>query len=91
MVTTPDGRLSKYFYGIDYAPKDLKLGLVDSGQNRVGTMTDKLLLYCYHYDPATGKYGLAVVNLIRAGGVLTLLAMAAFGFVFWRRERDKAV
>jgi protein SCO1/2 len=90
MVTTPDGRLSKYFYGIDYAPKDLKLGLVDSGQNRVGTVTDKLLLYCYHYDPATGKYGLAVVNLIRAGGVLTLLAMAAFGFVFWRRERDKA-
>jgi len=90
MVTTPEGKLAKYFYGIDYAPKDLKLGLVESGQNRVGSVADKLLLYCYHYDPATGRYGFAVINAMRAGGVLTLLAMAAFGFVFWRKERSKA-
>lgn len=87
MVTTPEGKLAKYFYGIDYAPNDLKLGLVESGQNRVGTVADKLLLYCYHYDPSTGKYGFAVINAIRVGGVLTLLAMAAVGFVFWRREK----
>ena len=89
MVTTPDGRLSKYFYGIDYAPKDLRLGLVDSGHGQVGSVADKLLLYCYHYDPSTGKYGFAVINAMRVGGVLTLLAMAVFGFVFWRKEKGR--
>ncbi|HEX6126800.1 MAG TPA: SCO family protein [Pyrinomonadaceae bacterium] len=87
MVVTPQGKMSRYFYGIDYSPRDLKLGLMESANNKVGTAADQLLLYCYHYDPSTGKYGFAVLNLIRAGAVMTLLGMAAMGFVFWRRGR----
>jgi protein SCO1 len=87
MVATPEGKLSRYLYGIDYSPKDLKFALMESAENRVGTTADRLLLYCYHYDPSTGKYGLAVLRVMRVGGVLTLLGMGAMGFVFWRRNR----
>ena len=59
MVTTPHGKLSRYFYGIEYAPRDLRLGLIESSANKIGSPVDQLLLYCYHYDPATGKYGAA--------------------------------
>jgi protein SCO1 len=89
MLTTPDGKLSKYFYGIDYSPKDLKFGLMESAENKVGSAADKLLLYCYHYDPSTGKYGFAILRAIRIGGVLTLLAMGAMAFVFWRRSKSR--
>ncbi len=91
MVTTPDGRLSRYFYGIDYSPRDLKFGLMESAENKVGNPAEKLLLYCFHYDPATGKYGLAILRVIRLGGVLTLLGLGAMGFVFWRRNKAKKV
>ena len=87
MIVTPDGRLSHYFYGIDYSPKDLKLGLVEAADKKIGSVTDKLLLYCYHYDPASGKYGFAVLNAMRIGGIMTLLGMGAMGFVFWRRNK----
>lgn len=87
MITTPDGRLARYFYGIDYAPKDVKFGIMESGENKVGSAAEQLLLYCYHYDPATGKYGLAVLRVMRAGAVLTILGMGAMGLVFWRRNR----
>jgi len=87
MVVTPQGKMSRYFYGIDYSPRDLKLGLIDSAENKVGSAADKLLLYCYHYDPATGKYGLAILSVIRLGAVLTLLGMGAVGFAFWRRNK----
>ena len=87
MIVTPDGRLSHYFYGIDYSPKDLKLGLVEAADKMIGSVTDKLLLYCYHYDPASGKYGFAVLNAMRIGGIVTLLGMGAMGFVFWRRNK----
>jgi protein SCO1/2 len=89
MIVTPTGKMSRYFYGIDYAPKDLKLGLLDSSENRVASPTETLLLYCYHYDPATGKYGLAILNVIRLGGVATLLCLGAMVFVFWRRNKKK--
>lgn len=72
LVVTPDGRLSRYFYGVEYSPKELRLALVESGQGRIGSVIDELLLYCYHYDPASGRYGVIVMNLIRAGGVLTM-------------------
>ncbi len=87
MVVTPQGKMSRYFYGIDYSPRDLKLGLIESADNKVGSAGDQLLLYCYHYDPATGKYGLAILSVIRLGAVLTLLGMGALGFVFWRRGK----
>lgn len=89
MVATPDGKLSKYFYGIDYSPKDVKFGIMESGQNRVGNAAEQLLLYCYHYDPATGKYGLAILRVMRLGGVLTLIGLGTMGFVFWRRNKKK--
>ncbi|HRJ88515.1 MAG: SCO family protein [Blastocatellia bacterium] len=89
MIVTPEGRLSRYFYGIDYAPRDVKLGLVESAENKVGSVTDQLLLYCFHYDPSTGKYGFAILNLMRAAAVATLLGMGAMGFVFWRRNKSK--
>lgn len=87
MVVTPQGKMSRYFYGIDYSPRDLKLGLIESADNKVGSAVDQMLLYCYHYDPATGKYGLAILRVIRLGAVLTLLGMGAMGFVFWRRGK----
>jgi cytochrome c oxidase subunit II len=85
IVLTPDGRISRYFYGIDYAPRDLRLGLVEAGAGKIGSTVDQILLFCYHYDPATGKYGLIIMRLLRAGAVLTLVALAAF-FLFARRR-----
>ena len=74
LVLTPDGRLSRYFYGVEYSPKELRLALVESGQGHIGSLVDELLLYCYHYDPANGRYGAIVMNLVRLGGVLTVAA-----------------
>jgi len=91
MVVTPEGKLSRYFYGIDYAPGDLKFGLMDSAENKVGNPAERLLLYCFHYDPASGKYGLAILNVIRLGGIATILGMGLMGFVFWRRNRADKV
>lgn len=89
MVLTPEGKLSKYLYGVDYAPKDVKLAIMESSESKIGSPVDQMMLYCFHYDPATGKYGLAVMNVIRVGGVLTLLGLGAMIFVFWRRNKNK--
>jgi protein SCO1/2 len=86
LVTTPEGRLARYFYGIEYSPKELRLALVESGRGHIGSVIDELLLFCYHYDPETGRYGATVMNLVRAAGVLTVAAMATFMFVMWRRD-----
>lgn len=87
MIATPEGKMSRYFYGIDYSPKDVKFGVIESAEHKVGNAAEKLLLYCYHYDPSTGKYGFAILNVIRLGAVATLLGMGAMGFVFWRRNK----
>ena len=89
LVTTPEGRLARYFYGVEYSPKELRLALVDAGRGRIGSVADEVLLFCYHYDPETGRYGAAIMNLIRAGGVLTLAAMAVF-FIKMRRYDSQA-
>ena len=68
MVLTPEGRLSRYFYGVEYAPRDVRLGLVEASQNKIGSPVDQILLFCYHYDPATGKYGAVVMNMVRFAG-----------------------
>jgi protein SCO1/2 len=73
MVLTPEGKLARYFYGIEYPPRDLRLGLVEASQNKIGTPVDALMLYCYHYDPATGKYGAVVMNIVRLAGGLSVL------------------
>jgi len=72
MVVTPEGKLARYFYGIEYSPKDLRLGLVEASQNKIGTPVDTLMLYCFHYDPATGKYGAVVMNIVKVAGVITI-------------------
>jgi len=86
MVATPEGRLARYFYGIDYAPRDLRLGLVEASDHRIGSAVDALLLFCYRYDPTTGKYGAIALNLIRLGGVATVLALGLFMTIMFRRE-----
>ncbi len=86
-VLTPHGVLSKYFYGIEFSARDLRLGLIEASNERIGTPIDDVLLLCYHYDPATGKYGAAVLGLVRAGGIATMLAFAVFLTVSLRRDR----
>jgi protein SCO1/2 len=85
MVLTPQGKIAQYYYGIDYPPKDLRLGLVDASQNKIGTMLDELLLYCYHYDPEKGKYSATVMRVLRMMGVATLLCLGTLFFVMIRR------
>jgi protein SCO1/2 len=86
MVLTPSGRLSRYFYGIEYAPRDLRLGLVEASENKIGSPVDQILLYCYHYDPSTGKYSAIVMNIVRLAGVLTLLILGPALIWLWRRD-----
>ena len=84
-VATPQGKLARYFYGIEYAPRDLRLGLIEASENKIGSPVDQLLLYCFHYDPATGKYGAAVMNLMRVGGVVTVIAIVGLLLALRRR------
>ena len=90
VVLTPQGRVAKYFYGVEYEPRDLELALVESSNGRIGTLVDQVLLLCYHYDPTTGKYGVAIMSAIRLLGGLTVAAIAAFVVVALRRERAAA-
>ena len=89
-VATPQGKLARYFYGIEYAPRDLRLGLIEAAENKIGSPVDQLLLYCFHYDPETGKYGAAVMNLMRMGGVVTVLAIVGL-LLMLRRRGSKQV
>jgi protein SCO1/2 len=90
-VLTPQGRLSRYFYGVEYAPRDVRLGLVEASRNKIGSPADQLLLFCYHYDPATGKYGAVAMNILRLAGAGFMLVLVASLLVLWRRDlrRDR--
>jgi len=88
MVATPQGRLSKYFYGVEYSARDLRLGLVDASDERIGSPVDQILLWCFHYDPVAGVYGMAIMRFLRLGGLLTVGAMATFMIVMLRRDRQ---
>ena len=88
MVLTPGGKLSRYFYGIEYGPRDVRLALIEAADQRIGTPVDQLLLYCFHYDPKSARYSFAIMRLIRAAGLTTVLALAAGVFVLRRRERE---
>lgn len=89
MIATPGGKLSRYFYGIEYSGRDLRLGLIEAAENRIGTLADQILLFCYHYDPLTGKYGLAIMGALRAAGTLTAVGLATLIVVLLRRERKR--
>ncbi|HVF57864.1 MAG TPA: SCO family protein [Pyrinomonadaceae bacterium] len=85
MVLTPGGRLSHYFYGIEYAPKEVRLALVEASAGRIGSPVDKLILYCYHYDPVTGRYGPVIMNIMRVAGVLTVFGVLGLLLALRRR------
>lgn len=86
MVATPEGRLGQYFYGLEYSARDLRLSLVQASQEKIGNIVDKVLLYCYRYDPATGKYGMVVIRTVRIFGAATALTLFGFMFVMFRRD-----
>ena len=88
MVLTPEGRISRYFYGVDFPPKDLRMGLVEASQGKIGNPIDAVLLYCYHYDPATGKYGAVIANILRLAAAATILILGGFIFIMLRMERS---
>jgi protein SCO1/2 len=87
MLLTPRGKLSRYFYGVEYAPRDVRLGLVEAAANRIGSPIDQLLLFCYHYDPQSGTYSLTILRVLRLAGLTTVLLLGTFMGVMIRRER----
>lgn len=87
MVLTPQGKMARYFYGIEYSGRDLRLALVEAAENKIGSPVDALLLYCFHYDPLTGKYGLVIMNVLRLAGVATVIVLGTFMIVMFRRDR----
>jgi protein SCO1 len=91
ILLTPEGKVARYFYGIEFAPRDLRLGLIEASANKIGSPIDQLLLFCYHYDPATGKYSLLITNLIRLGAAATVLALATFIALMLRRDRNRGL
>jgi protein SCO1/2 len=86
LVVKPDGRIAQYFYGVEYSPKDLRFGIVQASQGKVGTIVDQVLLYCYHYDPRTGKYGAVVSRVLKIAGALTVLILGGFLIIMFRLE-----
>jgi len=87
MVLTPQGRISRYFYGVDFPPKDLRMGLVEASEGKIGNAVDQVLLYCYHYDPVAGKYGAVVSNMLKIGGGLTILLVGGLILILIRLDR----
>ena len=91
LVLTPEGRIAQYYYGVEYPPKDLRLGLVEAGKGKIGDIVDQLLLYCYHYDPEQGKYSATILRVLRLAGVATMLCIGTLIFVMIRRGPSHGV
>jgi protein SCO1 len=86
ILATPEGKIAQYYYGVEYSARDMRLGIVEASKNRIGSLTDQVLLYCYHYDPRIGKYGAVVTNMVRLGGALTLVILGGFLIVMYMHE-----
>jgi protein SCO1/2 len=89
VIATPHGKISRYLFGIDYGPRDLRLALLDATKEKIGSPLDRVLLYCYHYDLATGRYSLAIMRIVQVGGAATALSLGAMILVLTRRERRR--
>lgn len=89
IIVTPEGKIARYLYGIKYPSRDVRLGLVEAAENKIGSAVDQVLLACYHYDPSVGKYNLAIMNIIRIAGLATVAVLGAVVLVMLRRERRK--
>lgn len=90
VVLTPDGRASRYQFGVEYSARDLQFSLVEASENSIGTLADAAMLYCFHYDPATGKYGLVIMNTVRVFSALTVLLLAGYMTINFLRDRRRA-
>ena len=90
VVLTPDGRVARYFYGIEFPPRDLRLGLIEAAEGKIGNVIDQVLLYCFKYDPTTGKYSAVIMNIVRLGAVATVVALGLFLIAAWRLDRRLA-
>jgi protein SCO1/2 len=90
IIATPQGKVARYLFGIDYGPRDLRLALLDASEEKISSPLEKALLYCYHYDPATGRYSLAIMRLVRVAGAATVLSLGTLIVVWTRRERRQA-
>jgi protein SCO1 len=86
IVLTPEGKIAQYYYGVEFPSKDLRLAMVQASQNKIGTVVDQILLYCYHYDPGAGKYGLIVSRVLRLAGIATMLILGGFMIIMFRRD-----
>jgi protein SCO1/2 len=86
MLLTPDGRVAQYYYGIEYMPRDIQLGLIEASKGKIGTLADQIMLYCFHYDPTQGRYGAAIFNILRITAALTVLVLGGFMFIMFRRD-----
>ena len=89
MIATPDGKIAQYYYGVEYPPKDLRLGLVEASKGKIGNVADQLLLYCYHYDPEQGKYSATILRVLRLAGLATMLSLGTLIFVMIRRAPER--
>jgi protein SCO1 len=89
MIVTPTGKIAQYYYGVEYSPKDIRLGLIEASQDKIGTLVDQVVLYCYHYDPKTGRYGAVVTNIMRVAGAATMLILGGFLIVMYRRDSHR--
>jgi protein SCO1/2 len=85
-IVTPEGKLAQYYMGVEYSPKDLRLGLAEASSNRIGSPVDNILTYCYHYDPATNKHSLIVARVVQLGGLVTVFSLGGFMLVMFRRD-----
>jgi protein SCO1/2 len=89
-IVTPEGKLAQYYMGVEYSPKDLRLGLVEASANKIGSPVDNILTYCYHYDPMTNSHSLIVARVVQLGGAVTLLLLGGFMFLMFRRDAQQA-
>ncbi len=87
-ILTPNGKIARYLFGVEFAPRDLQLGLLEAAQDQISSPIDAILLYCFQYNPLTGKYTLAIYRLVRVAGVITVICILAFIFIMVRRERS---
>ncbi len=87
MIVTPAGKIAQYYYGVEFSPKDIRLGLIEASRGNIGNVVDQVLLYCYHYDPKTGRYGAVITNIIRMAGAATMLILGGFLIVMFRRDK----
>jgi protein SCO1/2 len=91
VALTPDGQIARYFYGIEYAPRDVRLGLVEAADDQIGSFVDQVLLYCFHYDPVVGKYSAVAMNIVRLAAAATVVALGSFLILQWRRDRRRRI